>query len=60
MTQDLLYAQFNPDEGRQYIPREEIIDSVIDILDGKYDNVPPEKLIFCGSLKTVEQQPAHQ
>lgn len=60
MTQDLLYAQFNPEAGLQYIPREETIDSVIDIMEGKYDNVPPEKLIFCGSIKNVERQTKHR
>lgn len=60
MTQDLLYAQFNPEEGMQYIPLEETVSSVIDILEGKYDSVPPEKLIFCGSLKSVERQTRHR
>ena len=60
MTQDLLYVQFNPEDGLQFIPRDETVDSVIDIMDGKYDSVPTEKLIFCGSLKSVERQPAPQ
>jgi len=55
MTQDLLYTQLNSEEEMQYIPREETVNTVIDILEGKYDNYPPEKFIFCGSVKNVEK-----
>ncbi len=53
MSQDLLAAQADPDAKVDNIPRMETIDTISDILDGKYDQVAPEKFLFIGSVKNL-------
>lgn len=53
MTQDLFIGSMRTDHIGEYVKREETIDAVSAILEGKYDEVSPDDMMFIGSIKNI-------
>lgn len=50
MTQDLFVSQAELGHTAEFVPREETVQTVRDILAGVYDEIDPEKLLYIGSI----------
>ncbi len=53
MTQSFFVAETQTGRKGVYVPLETTIEDVNDILAGKYDNIPEEKMLYVGSAKEV-------
>lgn len=55
MTQRFFTAAAQKGQQGIFVPVQETVDSVAEILDGKYDAVPDSKFFFIGSTKELEK-----
>lgn len=53
MTQDLFVGSMLTDHVGEFIPRDETIQAVTDIVTGKHDEVSPEDMLYIGSIKNI-------
>ncbi|OGH10610.1 MAG: F0F1 ATP synthase subunit beta [Candidatus Levybacteria bacterium RIFCSPHIGHO2_01_FULL_36_15] len=51
MSQSFFVTEAQTGREGKYVKREETIGDVRDLLDGKYDDLEPEKLLFTGGIK---------
>ncbi len=56
MTQDLFVGSTISESVREFIGREETVDAISDIIDGKYDELQPDQLLYIGSIKNLGKQ----
>jgi F-type H+-transporting ATPase subunit beta len=54
MTQRFATTSDNPNETQAYVPREQTIEDVKQILEGKYDDHPPESLLYILTLNQLK------
>jgi len=54
VTQDLFITAATPEEGALYVPRAQTVDDIAQIIDGRFDEVAPDKLIYIKSLSDVK------
>jgi F-type H+-transporting ATPase subunit beta len=54
MTQPFFVIEEQTGRKGEFVPLASTVDDVRDIIDGRYDEVEPEKLLFLGSLKTAK------
>lgn len=54
MTQDLFVSEAELGHKAEFVPREETVKTVAEILSGVYDAVEPEKLLYIGSIKKLK------
>lgn len=55
MSQSFFVTEAQTGKKGQYVEVKDTVNDVRDILDGKYDKLEPEKLMFLGSLKDLPQ-----
>lgn len=53
MTQNFFVAEPQTGEKGVYVSREETVADVTSILDGKYDNIPPNTFSYIGTIKDL-------
>ncbi|MBI2031784.1 MAG: F0F1 ATP synthase subunit beta [Candidatus Levybacteria bacterium] len=53
MTQSFFVAEGQTGRKGSYVPRLTTVEDVNDLLNGKYDDVPEEKLLYIGGLKAL-------
>lgn len=53
MTQDLFVSEAELGHKAEFVPRAETVATVRDILDGKYDELEPERLLYIGSIRKL-------
>lgn len=51
MTQNFFVIEKQTGKKGVYVPLQTVIDDVNDVIDGKYDTLPEEKLLYIGSAK---------
>ncbi|MDP3997751.1 MAG: F0F1 ATP synthase subunit beta [Candidatus Andersenbacteria bacterium] len=56
MTQDLFTGSMLSDTIGEYIPRQETIDAIYNMVNGKYDDIKPDDLLYIGSIKNLKKQ----
>lgn len=54
MTQSFFVAESQTGRKGVYVPRLTTVEDVNDLLNGKYDDVPEEKLLYIGSIKALK------
>lgn len=57
MTQSFFVTENQTDRKGKFVSIDLVVKDVKAILDGKYDKVQPEKFLFLGDLRELEQQP---
>jgi F-type H+-transporting ATPase subunit beta len=50
MTQNFFVVEIQTGKKGNFVPIEKTVDDVTSILEGKYDDIPPEKFLYVGSL----------
>jgi F-type H+/Na+-transporting ATPase subunit beta len=55
MTQDLFIGKSEKGESSVFLPMEETVQTIRDILDGKYDDVDPYQFRYIGSVKNLQK-----
>jgi hypothetical protein len=56
MTQNFTVVETQTEKKGSYVPIQQNVADVRAILDGAFDGVPPEDLLYIGTLKEVEQK----
>lgn len=56
MSQDLFLGSSISDNTQEFISRQETVDTMYDIINGKYDRLDPNDLLYIGSITSLQKE----